>query len=240
MGLAAFALVDGGVLLGGVGGELAADEAGVPGPVVFGVGCGVNAGVAAAGLDVGLEGLLLFAVENIHGGGEEDDAAEALELGAGESGGVLGGFHREAVLGAELFQCGDAVGDRVVAEAGGLGEDQDRLGRFDARQLRCGGGEGGAGVGSRGPGVVEDAAGGEGEEGAGGAQTESEEGTLGHGESPGFLAGRRGRISAGSARLCSHRCGGRGTRWCRRSAPAGRRRARAAGSSSGRPCCRRG
>ena len=84
----------------------------------------MDAGVAAAGLDVALEGGLLGVVEHVAGGGEEDDGVELRQVGVGERGRVLGRVDREAVGGAELLDRRDALRDRVVPEAGGLGEDE--------------------------------------------------------------------------------------------------------------------
>ncbi len=119
---------DGGGLDLRVGVEVGADEAAVELPVVLGVGGRVDADVTAAGGHVVLERLLLFGVEDVAGGGEEGDGVVAGQVAGGELGGGLGGVDRDAGVLADLLQGLDARGDRVVAEAGGLGEDQDALG----------------------------------------------------------------------------------------------------------------
>ncbi|CAM5451318.1 hypothetical protein STENM36S_05887 [Streptomyces tendae] len=118
---------DGGLLDGRVRVEVGADEAAVELPVVLGVGGGVDAHVAAAVLDVVLERLLLVGVEDVTGGGQEGDRVVLGQVGRGELSGLLGRGDRDAGRGAQLLQRGDALGDGVVAEAGGLGEDQDLL-----------------------------------------------------------------------------------------------------------------
>ncbi len=85
----------------------------------------MDAGVAAAGPDVALEGGLLGGVEDVAGGGEPDHRLVLREVGVGELGGVLGGGDGETVLGAELLDGGDALVDGVMAVTGRLGEDQD-------------------------------------------------------------------------------------------------------------------
>ena len=77
--------------------EVGADQVAVPRPVVLGVGGRVDAGVAAAGLDVALERRLLGRGEHVTGGGEEDDDLVLLEVGVVEDRAVLGHGHREVV-----------------------------------------------------------------------------------------------------------------------------------------------
>src|SRR5690606_26182444 len=108
----------------GVAGEVGPDELSVPGPVVLGVARGVDAGVAAAALDVLLESSLLRVVQHVTRGGEPDDDVVVGEVLLGEVGGVLGVLNREAVVGAELLDRGDALLDGPVPEAGRLAEHQ--------------------------------------------------------------------------------------------------------------------
>ncbi len=120
--------------------EPGADQLAVPGPVVLGVGRGVHARVAAARVDVVLERGLLFGIQHVTGRGKPNDGGESGQVVGVERGRVLGGLDREPVLRAELLDRGDTGGNRVVPEAGGLGEDQDgrvglgrrRLGRRDS------------------------------------------------------------------------------------------------------------
>src|SRR5690606_8478853 len=117
----------GGLLDGRVRVEVRADEAAVELPVVLGVGGGVDAHVAAAVLDVALERLLLVGVQDVTGGGQEGHRVVLGEVGGGELAGLLGRVDGDAGRAAEFLQRGDALRDGVVAEAGGLGEDQDLL-----------------------------------------------------------------------------------------------------------------
>ncbi len=136
--------LDRGLLVGRVAVEVRPHQFAVPGPAVLGVGGGVDAGVAATGLDVALERRLLVGGQHVSGGGEPDDRPVLSEVRVGERGAVLSGVDGEAVLGAELLDGGDAGGDGGVAEAGGLGEDQhrERLGGGLRNRLGDGGGRG--------------------------------------------------------------------------------------------------
>jgi hypothetical protein len=109
--------------------EPGADQIAVPGPAVLGVGGGVDADVAAAAPEVGLEGRLLIGIEHVAGGGQPDDGLEPAQVVHRERAGVLGGRHRDAVVPAQLPDGGDAGGDRRMPEAGGLAEHQDFLRR---------------------------------------------------------------------------------------------------------------
>jgi hypothetical protein len=111
--------------------EVGPYELSVPWPAVLGVGCGVDAGIAAAGADVALEGGLLFVVEDVAGCREPDDGVVLREIRRRERGGVLGRVDREVVGGAEALDHCDAVGNRIVAETRCLGEDQDVERGFD-------------------------------------------------------------------------------------------------------------
>ena len=114
---------------GRVRAEVAADQLAVPRPRVLGVGRGVDAGVAAAGLDEALERRLLRVVEHLAGRREEHDDVVLREVRVGERRGVLGRGHGEVVRRAELLDRGDPLRDRVVPEAARLGEDEHVLER---------------------------------------------------------------------------------------------------------------
>jgi hypothetical protein len=118
---------------GRVRGEVGPHQVAVPVPGVLRVGRGVDADVAIARPDVALEGVLLQWGQDVAGGGQPDDRVVLREVHVRERGRVLGGVDRESVGGADLLDCRDACRNRVVAEAGGLGEDEDPL-------QRCGGG----------------------------------------------------------------------------------------------------
>ena len=115
------------VLVGRVALEVGADQPAVPLPAVLGVGRGVDAGVAAAGLDVLLERRLLGRVERVAGGGEEDHGVVLAERGGGEVGGVLRPVDGDPVAARDLADRGPSDRDRVVPEAGRLAEDEDLL-----------------------------------------------------------------------------------------------------------------
>jgi hypothetical protein len=154
-----------------VAAELRADQPGVPRPAVLGVGGGVDAEPAVTGPDVALEGGLLRVVEQVAGGRQEHRGLVAGEAGVGDPVGVLGGVDLQAELDADVAQRVDAVGDGLVAEAGGLGEDQHPVGPAAGGG---GGGRGGGGRGGRSGGVPGFAAAGK---GGGEGQAEHERGS---------------------------------------------------------------
>jgi hypothetical protein len=96
----------------------------------------VDADIAAARSDVGLERRLLRGVEHVTGRRKPDDRLVLREVRGGELIGVLGRRDREAVGGAELLDGGDPVGDRRVAESSRLAEHEDPCQR--CRFGRCG------------------------------------------------------------------------------------------------------
>ncbi len=112
----------------GVGGEPGTHELTVVRPVVLGVGRRVDADVAAARGDVGLEGGLLGGVQHVAGGAQEDHGLVLCQVGRGERGGVLGGVDGEVVRRAEVPDGLDADGDRVVPEPRRLGEHEHLVG----------------------------------------------------------------------------------------------------------------
>jgi hypothetical protein len=91
----------------------------------------VEAHPSAPRLDVALERVLLRVVEHVAGGVQEDDRSVPPQVRVGERGGVLGRVDGDLLLLTELLDRGDAGLDRGVAEARGLGEDEDaRRGRL--------------------------------------------------------------------------------------------------------------
>src|SRR5215208_4170862 len=115
---------DAGLQAGRMALELRPEELPVPGPVVSGVGRRMDAEVTAARFDESLEGPLLRAVEDIAGRVDEAHRLEARESVGPEEAGVLGVVDRDAVTRREVADCGDRGRDRIVAVAGGPGEDQ--------------------------------------------------------------------------------------------------------------------
>jgi hypothetical protein len=84
----------------------------------------VHAGEPATALDVVLERRLLGVVEDVTGGGQEDDDLVLRQVGFGERGAVFGGVDGEVVLLAEFLDGRDPGRDRRVTEARRLGKDQ--------------------------------------------------------------------------------------------------------------------
>ena len=105
--------------------EVRPDEPPVPGPVVLGVGRGVNPDEAAPFLDVPLEGGLLLVVQYVAGRGEKDDDVKRRKPCVGEDPGVLAGDNPPTMLGTEGPDGGNPRGDRVVTETGRPGEAED-------------------------------------------------------------------------------------------------------------------
>src|SRR5829696_4323759 len=134
---------DAGLQAGRMALELRPEELPVPGPVVSGVGRRMDAEVTAARFDESLEGPLLRAVEDIAGRVDEAHRLEARESVGPEETGVLGVVDRDAVTRREVAECGDRGRDRVVAVAGGPGEDQHAVagGRGGLPLQRAGEGE---------------------------------------------------------------------------------------------------
>jgi hypothetical protein len=97
----------------------------------------VDARVPAPRPDIALERRLLAVVEDVARRQQEDDDVIATQPPVGEDGGVLGGVDVDAVPRAEVSECLDGGRDRVVAEAGGLREEQDpELRRRSCRRPR--------------------------------------------------------------------------------------------------------
>jgi hypothetical protein len=80
----------------------------------------------AASSDVALEGSLLDIVEDISGRIEEHHHLASSEFRIREAGRILGAVDGETMVGAERFNGGDPMRDRVVAKTGRLREDEDR------------------------------------------------------------------------------------------------------------------
>src|SRR6266404_585147 len=128
--------MDGGALDLWVASEIGADEPAIPGPLVLGVACRVDADEAAAGADIAFESGFLVCVEDGPGGTEEYDDLVSSELRIGETRGILRAIHGEGVFGAERLDGGDPVGDRVVTKSTRLREDEHSEPRL--RALRRG------------------------------------------------------------------------------------------------------
>src|SRR5687767_10430492 len=109
----------------GVALEVRSRESSVPWPLVLGIGRGVDADPTTTCLDVALERVLLWRVQDVPGGVEKDDRAEAFEVALGECACVLRRLDREAVLAPESLHRRNASLDGAVSEARGLGEDED-------------------------------------------------------------------------------------------------------------------
>ncbi len=107
----------------------------------------MDADVAAAAADVALERRLLGGVQHVAGGVEEHHRLVLGEVAGGEGGGVLGGGDGEAVGRAQVTDGLGADRDRVVPEAGRLGEDEHVIGGVGG--LRRGRRQGGGGQGYR-------------------------------------------------------------------------------------------
>ena len=104
--------------------EVRARQPAVPRPVVLRICGGVHADISAARLDVALEVVLLRRIQDVTRRTQEDDRAVSRQVLMGEGAGILGRVDRESVLLPKLPECGDAVGDGVVAISCRFGEDE--------------------------------------------------------------------------------------------------------------------
>src|SRR5688572_17055690 len=94
--------------------EIVSDKPAVPGPVVFGIGCRMNADESAAALNKLFECRLLPGVEDVTGCVEENHHPVLRQVLVVEDGGVFAGVNAEVVLLAQRPDGGDAVGNRIV------------------------------------------------------------------------------------------------------------------------------
>ena len=85
----------------------------------------MNSDKAAARLDVTLQGRLLIEVQNVAGRAQENDCFVLREVRVGEHGCILRRIESKVVRCCQALDGGDAVGDRIVPKARGLGEDED-------------------------------------------------------------------------------------------------------------------
>lgn len=87
----------------------------------------MDADVAASGVNVVLEDLLLSGIENVAGGHKEDDDVVAGEVFGCEDGRIFGAIGLDVVFECQSFEGGGGGWDGVVAISGGFGEDKDAL-----------------------------------------------------------------------------------------------------------------
>ena len=123
-GVAGFEDVDRSLLLLGVAEKVGAGQFVVPGPVVLGVGGGVDAHPVAPGLHEAAQFDLLLAIQNITRRIQEDDEVVLLQILLGEDGSVLGRIDAEALLLPQAQEHLFTVGDARVTEAGRFGEHE--------------------------------------------------------------------------------------------------------------------
>src|SRR5580658_2846779 len=112
------------LLLIGMRFEIAAYEVAVPLPVVFAVGCGVDADEAAAVMDIVLQCGLFLRAENFAGRTEEDEGCVFAEDFRAEPGRVDSSIDGKTVLGPQLADGGNACADARMMEAVRLTEDK--------------------------------------------------------------------------------------------------------------------
>ena len=105
-------------------GEVGADQAAVPSPLILRVARGMDTDEPAAGPYVMLERRLLLRIENVPGRVEEHDYPISRERRIGEARGFFGCVNGEAMLGAKRRDRGNPVRDRAVAKARCLREDE--------------------------------------------------------------------------------------------------------------------
>src|ERR1051326_9324411 len=116
---------DGGLLNCGVAHKICASQVSIPGPIVKGIGSGVNAPPSAARLDVMLERVKLGRVgEDITGGVEENHSLILTQVCICKAASVFRGINSKVVARTQSLNESDAVGYRGVSIAGRCGENQ--------------------------------------------------------------------------------------------------------------------
>src|SRR5690242_10405456 len=103
-----------------------ADEAVIPYPAVLRVAGRVDADESTAGAAIALKRRLLGRIENVAGGQQEDHRIVARQPLVGELSGILSEIGAPAMLTRQLTERCLRRGNRVVAELGGLREDENR------------------------------------------------------------------------------------------------------------------
>src|SRR3954468_2778368 len=112
--------------------EICPNQPAVPRPGIFGVARRVNADVPATGTDISFEGGLLRRIQNVARGREENHCRKLGEVSVIKVAAVFGGNDLEAVVGTELPDRFNTVGDRRMPECRGLGKYQ----HFESRAGR--------------------------------------------------------------------------------------------------------
>src|SRR5690606_16439457 len=95
------------------------------GPAVLGCRSRVDADVAAASADIGLQCRPLRVVEHLTGRAEEHHGSVAGKVGFSEGAGVLSGVDLDPRLAGSVTERGHARGDGLVTVTGRLRENQD-------------------------------------------------------------------------------------------------------------------
>ena len=75
----------------------------IPGPVVFGIGSGVDANIATTCMDIAFKSGLLAAIEYFASSEEEDDGVVLFEVGIGKGSGVFGEVDGNVMFSGEFL-----------------------------------------------------------------------------------------------------------------------------------------
>lgn len=109
----------------GMTAEIGTDQLFVPGPLILGIGGGMDAHKPLPRADILLKDRLLLRVEHILGGAEENHGLIRFQPFCGKYIRFIGGVHANVVFPAQFLQGGYARRDRLVVIPAGFMKDQD-------------------------------------------------------------------------------------------------------------------
>jgi hypothetical protein len=105
--------------------KVATNEAPIPTPVIFGVGCGMDTYIPATGLYIAFKISFLILIQQIAGSMQEYDGSILGQRVFLEIISILGSIDLKTVLLAQFGDGSDALGDRTMPVAGGFGKDEN-------------------------------------------------------------------------------------------------------------------
>ena len=110
--------------------EVGSHKFAVPGPVVFGIGSGVDANITTTCMDIAFKSGLLAVIEYFASSEEEDDGVVLFEVGVSEGGGIFGEVDGNVMFSSEFLQSEFAIFDGGMTEGCCFGEDEEFIRTF--------------------------------------------------------------------------------------------------------------